>query len=59
VFPVAGTGWLASAFGNVNSAPTIASAKKVLRRRFLMFGLRIADFAQINRFISLSFLFPR
>jgi hypothetical protein len=41
VLKVAGIGWLASAFRNVNNAPTIVSAKKVLRRRCLMFGLFI------------------
>src|SRR5947209_18771444 len=36
---VAGTGGPASAFGNVNNAPTIASAKKPLRSCCLIFGL--------------------
>src|SRR6266403_3565292 len=31
-FPVAGSGLPASALGNVNDAPTIASAQKLLRR---------------------------
>src|SRR4029453_15383105 len=41
VYPVAGTGGPASAFGNVNNAPTIASAKKALRSCCLMFCLFI------------------
>jgi Zn-dependent protease with chaperone function len=40
VLPLAGIGW-ACALGNVNNAPTIASAKKPLRSCCLIFGLFI------------------
>src|SRR6266496_38239 len=39
LYPVTGIGGPASALGNVNNAPTIASAKKPLRSCCLIFGL--------------------